>query len=62
MSDRIKTDWRLNDDKPVFVKVCAKCKDAFRTNSREEHFCYECDAEIMAKMITMEEASLSSNS
>lgn len=32
----------LKDDEPVYVVVCYRCKDAFRTNDREEKLCGDC--------------------
>jgi len=32
----------INENKPVYVKVCSTCKEAFRTNDREENTCADC--------------------
>lgn len=56
MLDEIKTSGILNEGKPIFVKVCAKCKEMFRTNARDANYCAECDEEITMQMDLMEEA------
>ena len=48
MKDGIKTSACLREDQAVYVKVCDRCKEMFRTNARASHFCDDCDDEMCA--------------
>jgi uncharacterized Zn ribbon protein len=46
--DGVRTCGVLREDQPVWVRCCARCRAAFRTNAREQAYCDECQDEMCA--------------
>jgi hypothetical protein len=49
--DGLKERGVIREDRPVYVRVCDRCREGFRTNDRGGWYCDGCEDELVANEV-----------